>query len=67
MTPADKARRVRLTLIWGTALSLVFGAASGGVGVYFGAPFYAGFFSGFVLAGLVAMFVLAVHLVPPGG
>jgi len=45
-----------------TAVSLAFGGLCGYLGTILTAPFYFGFFFGFVLVGLIGMFVLAAQL-----
>lgn len=53
---------MRRQLIIGTFISLALGLAGGYVCVRIGAPFILGFLTGFVLAGLITLFVLAVTL-----
>ncbi len=45
-----------------TAISLLVGAIGGYLGTILTAPFYFGFFFGFVLSGLIGMFALAAHI-----
>lgn len=45
-----------------TVLSFLFGTIGGYLGTILTAPFYFGFFFGFVLTGLIGMFVLAAHV-----
>jgi len=61
----EKAKRLRGKIIWCVALTFLMGFLGGAIGQYAGAPFYFGFFCGFVLAGLVSLFVLAAHLSGP--
>ncbi|MBC7808226.1 MAG: hypothetical protein H7145_19005 [Akkermansiaceae bacterium] len=45
-----------------TILSLAFGGLCGYLGTILTAPFYFGFFFGFVLTGLIGMFALAAQI-----
>lgn len=45
-----------------TILSFAFGGLCGYLGTILTAPFYFGFFFGFVLTGLIGMFALAAHI-----
>ena len=56
------ARHTKFRLLWYCVISLACGIAGGYVGEYYTAPFYFGFFLGFVFAGLISMFELAVFI-----
>ena len=56
-----KYRFLIFTAIW-TVISSAFGAICGLGSGAIGMPFYFGFFSGFTLAGMTGMFVLAAKL-----
>lgn len=63
-TPTPSPRRMSLlakVILW-TVLSFGLGALAGWIGTFFDAPFYFGFFFGWVLVGLTGMFVVAVHV-----
>jgi hypothetical protein len=67
MAMDEGAKRLRAKLIWCAVSMVLSGAAGGGAALLIGVPdaFYLGFFTGFVLAGLISLFVLAVHFSPP--
>lgn len=61
----EKTKQLRGKMIRCVAITFLMGFLGGGIAQYVGAPFYFGFFAGFVLAGLISLFVLAAHLSGP--
>ncbi len=55
-------RSIIARLIWYVVFSVGFGVLGGLAGAYLTAPFYFGFFLGFVLVGLICLFELAVFI-----
>ena len=57
----DRYRYIKFGIVW-TLVSVAIGLLGGRGAAYLDAPFYFGFFLGFTLASLTAMFVLAAKI-----